>query len=189
LNLDQIHTPEIKEMKDFFKSRTKRHIDLVQKYAQLIADTNSDLIDVVSQASKHDASKYEEPEYTPYLYITWNYKCKDEEKDFKIPDNINDNDATLHHIKHNRHHPEFHDSGDDSLNRNDRDAVPERATDSSKMTDIDIAEMVADWCAMSEEKDNSPKSWADKNVNVRWNFTNKHADLIYKLIDDIWTDA
>lgn len=176
------------EMKEFFDKRTKKHINLVKKYAQKIADTNPDLANVVDQASDHDASKYEEPEYTPYLYITWNYKCKDEGKDFKIPNNIDDNGATLHHIKQNRHHPEFHDadSGVDSLNRNNRDAVPERMTDASGMTNIDIAEMVADWCAMSEERGNSPISWADKNVNKRWSFSNSQSDLIYKLIKDIF---
>lgn len=188
MNLNQIHTPNIKEMKDFFDKRTRKHIDLVKKYAQKIADINPDLSGVVEQASTHDDSKYEEPEHTPYLYITWDYKCKDEGKDFQIPDGIKDNDATLHHIKHNRHHPEFHDegSGESSLNRNNRDEAPERATDAFKMTDIDIAEMVADWCAMSEEKGNSPQSWADKNVNKRWNFNDKQVDLIYKLMDDIW---
>jgi hypothetical protein len=188
MNLNQIHTPNIEEMKNFFDKRTAKHINLVQKYAKKIADTNPKFSKIIEQASKHDSSKYEEPEYTPYLYITWDYKCKDEGKDFKIPDEINDNDATIHHIKHNRHHPEFHDeeSGDDSINRNDRDATPEKATDASKMTDIDIAEMVADWCAMSEEKGNSPKSWADKNINNRWNFSDKQSDLIYKLINDIW---
>lgn len=190
MNLNQIHTPELEEMKKFFDKRTERHIDLVQKYAQKIAETNPNLFEVINQASNHDNSKYEEPEYTPYLYITWDYKCKDEGKNYTIPSHINDNDATLHHIKNNRHHPEFHDeeSGDNSLNRNNRDTIPEKTTDASKMTDIDIAEMVADWCAMSEEKGNNPKSWADRNVNKRWNFNNKQTDLIYKLIDDIWSN-
>lgn len=176
------------EMKTFFNTRTNNHINLVQKYAQKIADTNPELVRVVQQASKHDASKYEDPEHTPYLYITWKYKCADEGKDFEIPKYIDHNGATLHHIKSNRHHPEYHDLGsnDKSLNSENRDDIPERPTDASKMNDVDIAEMVADWSAMSEEKGGSPREWADKNVNKRWNFTGEQKKLIYKLIDDIW---
>ncbi len=40
--------------------------------------------------------------------------------------------------------------------------------------------------AMSEEKGGTPKNWADKNVNVRWKFTDKQKDLIYELIEKIW---
>jgi hypothetical protein len=46
--------------------------------------------------------------------------------------------------------------------------------------------MVADWASVSEERGNSPKSWAKKNVNVRWKFNKKQEDLIYELIDVIW---
>jgi hypothetical protein len=51
------------------------------------------------------------------------------------------------------------------------------------MPNMDIAEMAADWMAMSEEKGTEPKDWADKNVNVRWNFTPKQVDLIYELLE------
>ena len=30
---------------------------------------------------------------------------------------------------------------------------------------------------------NSAKEWADKNVNIRWKFTDKQKDLIYELIE------
>jgi hypothetical protein len=187
MNLNELHI-DTEVMKEFFEKRTERHIELVKKYAQKIADTNLGLVDVVKQASEHDASKYKNPEHEPYLYITWNYKCKDEGKDFTIPSHIKDSDATLHHVQHNRHHPEFHgeESCDKSINRNDRDAAPEKVTDATKMNDIDVAEMVADWCAMSEEKESCPKDWAEKNINKRWNFTDDQVKLIYKLIDDIW---
>ena len=54
------------------------------------------------------------------------------------------------------------------------------------MIDDDIKEMVADWCAMSEEKGNTPKEWADKVVNKRWKFTSEQTKLIYTLIDKCW---
>jgi hypothetical protein len=179
---------DMKNVKDFFNHRTHRHINLVQKYAQRIAELHPELAGVIEQAASHDASKYEDPEYEPYLHITWDYKCKDEGKSYQMPSHIDGNAATLHHIKSNRHHPEYHDegSGEDSLNREDRDAIPDRPTDATGMSDIDIAEMVADWCAMSEEKGGHPKDWAEKNVNVRWKFTDDQSDLIYNLIDSIF---
>jgi len=189
VKLNQMHEPDMETMEKFFDKRTKRHIDLVQKYAQKIVNTNPDLADIVEQASKHDSSKYESPEHEPYVYLTWDYKCKNEGKDYKIPDNIDDNKASTHHVKHNRHHPEFHDeeSGDDCINKDDRGAAPEQVVDGSKMKDIDVAEMVADWCAMSEElEEDTPKTWADNNVNKRWKFTDTQVELIYKLIADIW---
>ena len=67
-----------------------------------------------------------------------------------------------------------------------RDKPPEEMIDATKMPDLDIAEMVADWCAVSEERGNTPKSWADKNVNVRWKFTDEQSDLIYEIIDAVW---
>ena len=48
--------------------------------------------------------------------------------------------------------------------------------------------MVADWSAMSEELGSETKDWADKNVNVRWEFTDEQRDLIYELIDKVEID-
>jgi hypothetical protein len=174
------------ELKTFFNERTERHIARVQKYAKKIADIFPNLSDVIIQAKNHDTSKYEEPEYTPYVHLTWRYKCRDEGGDYEIP--VDHHEATLHHIKNNRHHPEFHDPGvnDKSLNRENRDSIPDRATDGTKMTYIDIAEMVADWMAMSEEKGGNPKDWADSNVNKRWLFSENQVKAIYKIIDKVW---
>jgi len=60
--------------------------------------------------------------------------------------------------------------------------------DAMKMDNLDIAEMVCDWCAMSEERGNTPMQWADKNVNVRWKFTDEQKDLIYDLMNKIWEE-
>lgn len=45
--------------------------------------------------------------------------------------------------------------------------------DGTKMWEVDIAEMIADWLAMSEEKNSDPYEWAKKNINVRWKFTRR----------------
>ena len=54
------------------------------------------------------------------------------------------------------------------------------------MTDVDIAEMVADWMAMSEERGGHPKEWADNNVNKRWEFSRGQCNLIYKIIEKVY---
>ena len=98
------------------------------------------------------------------------------------------NNASNMHVNSNSHHPECHSNQTDNLiNRDDRDRPPEEMVDATKMTDLDIAEMVADWSAMSEEKGtNTPMEWADKNVNIRWKFKKEQKELIYKLMNEIW---
>jgi hypothetical protein len=39
--------------------------------------------------------------------------------------------------------------------------------------------------AVSKERGNTPKSWADKNVNIRWKFNDDQKDLIYELIENV----
>lgn len=173
------------EMQSWFEQRTNRHISLVQKYCKLIAA--SDLIrfkDLIARGREHDRSKLQEPERTPYVHVTWHYKMKDAGKEYKVPDELlgKMNDATLHHVQHNPHHPEYYSGSRDDINRNDRDKPPAVAIDATKMTDLDIAEMVADWLAMGEEKGTKAKAWADKNIGARWKFTPEQTELIYKLI-------
>ena len=182
---------QTEEMRKFYEKRTKKHISLVQKYCKKIYEYDKDRFDgLIERGKVHDQSKYENPEKDPYIYITWDYKCKDGGVKFEIPEKIKDkmNNATNHHVKHNAHHPEYHFDNKDSnlINREDRDKPPVKKIDATKMTDLDIAEMVADWLGMSEEKNSNPKDWADKNVNVRWKFTKKQKNLIYELIKEIW---
>lgn len=178
-----------KEMKDWFDKRTDRHIKLVQKYCEKIADYDDLFKDLIERGKVHDQSKYKDPEIEPYIYVSWDYKCKDDGVDWKPPEGMDErmNKATHHHVTTNPHHPEFHSDKDAELiNKNDRDKPPEEMIDATKMSDLDLSEMVADWCAMSEEKGNTPHSWADKNVNVRWKFTDEQKDLIYELLDAVW---
>ena len=179
-----------KQMEDWYEKRTKAHIERVVKYCNLIADYDDKFSELRERAKIHDDSKFESPEKEPYIYITWRYKCKEEGMDFEDcnpPEDIEDKmfEATLHHIKNNKHHPEYH-TDDVALNKNDRDKPPEKTIDATKMKDVDVAEMCADWFAMSEEKNSNPKGWADMNVDVRWKFTDEHKNLIYELIEEVW---
>jgi len=74
------------DMKEHFEKRTNYHIDLVNKYLDKIADLNLPEIDNnLLKKDSHDKSKFEEPEYTPYLYVNWKNKLKDDGKVYNPP--------------------------------------------------------------------------------------------------------
>jgi hypothetical protein len=177
-----------KDMEDNFESRTRLHISLVQKYCNKIhAYDPVKFKGIVEAGRAHDASKFEEPERIPYIFTTEKYRCKNDGIDFKGPEGVDDfmHSATEHHVKGNMHHPEH---WSEALNKLDRGTNPSGPVDAKNMPTLAIAEMVADSCAMSEELGNSPKDWADKNIGVRWVFTSAQKDLIYSLIEAIWSD-
>jgi len=171
------------EMRDWFDERTMKHINLVQKHAKNIADNFTQFKELVEITKKHDESKLKDPEKTPYIFISWNYHCKDIGQKYDMPSEWLDksHEATLHHVKHNKHHAEYYDDNSD-INKNNRDSKPENMVDATSMPDIYVAEMCADWIAMGEEKGNTAKEWADKNVNIRWKFTDKQTKMIYDII-------
>jgi len=172
------------EMRDWFITRTNSHIDRVKKFAAMIeAYDPKTFKGLVARVEDHDKSKFNEPELTPYIYVTWSYYKKDHGEKYVVEPAINDrmNEATLHHVKNNRHHPEFYDAGAE-INTKQRDKNPDRMTDATKMGDLDLGEMVSDWLAVSEERDTSALDWADKTVNLRWKFTEDQKVLIYKIL-------
>ena len=180
------------EMEDWFNKRTKNHIELVKKYCERIKEYGDGEFDELIERGKvHDNSKFEDPENKPYIYLTWNYKCKADGKKFEYPEGMEDRtiEATEHHIKNknNSHHPECHCNKKTNLiNKENRDKVPEEMIDATKMKDMDLAEMCADWCAVSEERKTYPEDWANKNINKRWKFTKYQEALIYELLGAIW---
>ena len=180
--------PEYQKMKDWFTKRTDRHINSVQKYCKKLEDYDSKRFKgLIERGEEHDQSKFKDPEIDPYIYVTWSYKCKDDGVDWEPPKGMDDkmNEATTYHVLNNSHHPEFH-AGEDSevINEEDRDDPKrDKIIDGTKMPDIDIAEMVADWVSVGNERGNSAKGWADKNINARWKFTKAQENLIYELIE------
>lgn len=189
--IDKIVT---KEMIDYFKYRTGYHLWCVHKWTNRILDLCDSRIDAKAMAEerdKHDEFKWFEPEYTPYLLITWQYKCKRDGVVFHIPEEIKEkmHEATFHHIKNHRHHPEFWDDtvSLECLNKDDRDTPSAgKMVNGTNMPMTYVAAMVADWCAMSEELGGHPKDWAKKNIGIRWQFSDKQTRLIYDLIDRVW---
>lgn len=171
------------EKEQYFEERTAHHIELVQKAAQKIADKFSQFSDLPEKAKEHDVSKYEEPERTPYIDLTWAQKLKNEQgREFDPSPEIQK--ATFHHVKHNSHHPEYHlkDKSEVIIDPKDRDKS-KKCVDASNMPDIDLAEMVADWQAMSEELGtNTAREWYNKQKDVRWHFSEKQNKLIDELL-------
>lgn len=191
LNLSENSGMITKEMADHYKKRTNDHINCVANCIEHLCSKNPEIADeLIKRKNSHDLSKWEEPEYTPYIWLTWRYKCKDDDIELELPNGMEDmiQKATWHHITSNPHHPEYWDDEanfEDNLNHKDRDKPPSKIINSTTMDDTSLAEMVCDWTAVGLERGNTAKSWADKNVNVRWKFTNNQIEKIYKWIDDL----
>lgn len=176
------------EMIEYFHKRTNEHIKRVQKYSTKLAIHYDLLSDLISLVKKHDQSKFKDPEYVPYIFTTWDYKCKRENINFDIPNDIKNKmlKATTNHVLKNPHHPEFWSENRDPINPENRDK-PKELIDATCMPVIYLAEMVADWSAMAEEYNNDgPYEWARDNINIRWKFTDKQIKMIYEFIDFLW---
>ena len=182
----RISSRDNEEMESFFEKRTNNHISLVQKYISKIQELDFVELDsdILEEEKDHDSGKWEEPEYTPYLHTTWKYKMKDEGKEYNPSKDIKEkmDGATFHHITTHKHHPDYWDENitPEALNSKDRDK-PGKEVDATEMPLSYVASMMADWCAMSEEKGTSLKKWIKDNVNVRWKFSPEQVKLINKL--------
>jgi hypothetical protein len=178
------------EMSRHFRLRTESHINLVRKWAACIYGFDRRrFADLIYNVKTHDISKYREPEFTPYVFITWDYRCKAVGEAFEMPDEMRTwaSEATLFHVTNNGHHPEFWSPVKiDLINREDRDQPPAKPVDATCMPDVCIAEMCADWFAMSDEKGGNPLHWAKKNIGIRWAFIEHQTRLIYNLCSEVW---
>ena len=180
-------------MYKFFIERTKKHISLVNLFLNKILeldikDINKEIL--LDESYLHDSDKFADPEFAPYVLLTWRYLLRNTDPTFDYPQEIQDkiNEATLHHITTNKHHPEFWSKQKDSkmLNTENRDEPPEEMIDATDMPLSYVACMTADWLAMAKEKGTNPNDWADKNVNVRWEFTEDQKNLIYALLRELY---
>jgi len=161
-----------KKMKDFYYKRTEKHIGLVVKNMEKLAE-KFDLKpkEMMDRAKAHDKSKYGGVEFEPYVWLTEFHRCKNCGEDFKYPKGVEKyvGRATKHHVEKNRHHPESH-------------------KDINSMSKLDIIEMVCDWTAMSQElgqNGGSARGWADKNVGTKWKFNDENKKFIYQVITDL----
>jgi hypothetical protein len=173
--LERMNNIQIEEL--FFK-RTTEHINRVKLNALTIYRHDPMRFKLLlSQAEKHDTSKFEEPEFTPYIQLSYYYMCKNKGIEYETSSDIKEQiiDAVFHHIKNNKHHPEYYF---DSTKRERHDQI----IDARRMPIISIAEMVCDWKAMSQELDNSVVDFANTVINKKYTFSSEQVILIYELI-------
>lgn len=159
---------EMNQKHKLFFDRTNYHIDLVKKAAAKLVDAYPEYVELLVSTELHDASKFVEPEKTPYIELTWKYKYGTE-VDPRTDDAIHR--ATLHHIKNNPHHPEYHSPDCANITSTNRDKST-KCIDATSMPILDVAEMVCDWVAMSEELGtNTARQWYNKTKDVRWSYS------------------
>ena len=156
-----------KEMIEFFEKRTSDHIKTVQNNIKTIIKNRNDIDknDLLKRLKDHDQSKYSSKERIPYIWLSWWHKEKNAGRKFEYPEGMKEKvkKAAKSHIVINKHHPQAHSSID-------------------KMSDVDIAEMIADWAAMSQELKDDLKAWTDKSVK-RFKFNKEQTKLIYELLE------
>lgn len=165
------------DYKDEFLSRTRKHIELVNKYAMKIG----------KHFPLHDSDKLDEL-FDDYALM--------KKKEVFVGSNISDNpdglteeeqerlnNATLIHITTNQHHPEYWSR--QKLNSFDR-FNPPLALDCTMMQEDALEEMCADWSAMSEEFGNTPFEWLEKTVPERWIFTDSQINYIKNTLHKMW---
>jgi hypothetical protein len=161
------------EQEKYFEDRTNRHMEMVKDNAQKIASALPEFSQLLGIVQYHDKSKFAEPERTPYVAMTWNKKCKNEGVPYQYPDGMKEKieAAIIHHMVSNPHHPEYY-------NKEQANQI----VDATKMPDIAVAEMVADWQAMGEEFGNTAREWFNKMNGKRWKFSPHQEQLIDKLL-------
>jgi hypothetical protein len=190
-----IETPS-NMMKSFHIERTNNHVRDVQRYGRRfeayvrLKKIDFPLDEFLKNLQVHDADKYSEPLLTPYCFITWTYKMKQEGKSFEVSAEMKDkmHEATVLHVKNGKHHSEFWSPDQENLiSKENRDGPIDKLIDSTKMPDLYLAEMVCDWCAVGEERGNSPYEWAKKTIEKRWHFTEAQIKTIYSYLDGVIT--
>lgn len=183
----QFITPE---MEEHYMKRTLSHIEKVQDNGKILLKcfpfNSNDKFEFISIIKNHDASKWEEPERSLYMLISWRYHVEEDKfKELNIPEWLLNEmtKITEYHTKNNKHHPEYWDNSLISgfIDNTDRDKT-DVMVNATEMPDLYILEMICDWCSVSEERGTDPLDWADNNVNKRWKFTNEQVDLIYNSI-------
>jgi hypothetical protein len=127
--------------------------------------------ELLHRAKVHDASKFGAEERIPYVWLTEFHRCRRTGLPFEYPEGIAERvtQAIHHHVKSNRHHPEFH-------------------ADPNDMSDVDLIEMVCDWTAMAQEfgqDGGSARGWADKTIGKRVAFNAEKRQFIYLMIEEL----
>ncbi len=153
----------------FYERRTNEHIDRVRRCLRVMAASTEHTEALSERARVHDASKFSPEERMPYIWLTEYHRCRRTGEPFTYPVGVEDqvHAAIEHHMRENRHHPDYH-------------------ADPNDMSDVDLIEMVCDWTAMAQEFNQgggSARGWADKTIGNRVHFSHDKCQFIYEMID------
>jgi len=165
------------DMINHFTDRTNKHIDLVQKYCKIIDELFPNRFPgLIERGRVHDDSKFSQYELEPYIILTEKYRTKRVDGiDLELPDYVQTemDSAWENHYTVNDHHLNFYAPEVDGFLH--VEAMPDSA----------VAEMIADWLAMSEEFDSSTYDWLNKNMNVKWSVSHHIENLIFEILDKV----
>ena len=157
------------QMVAFYEQRTNEHIARVRKCLLLMATATEYGEELTERAKAHDASKFGPEERLPYIWLTEFHRCRRSREPFTYPPGMEARvrGAIDHHMKNNRHHPDFH-------------------VDPNDMTEVDLIEMVCDWTAMAQEfgqDGGSARGWADRTIGRRIHLNDARRRFVYEMID------
>lgn len=155
-----------------FDERTHAHIDRVNKYAKKIN----------KEYPHHDEDKFNE------LYDGYSLMSKNKEDITKEEQAMID-DATFKHVINNEHHCEHWVDSKDIEGFSRDNPTPNGCLDCSKMPNDALEEMCCDWCAMSEEFNNTPFEWYEKNKDTRWHFNEEQDKFILNTLHRLWNES
>lgn len=153
------------EMLRFFFDRTDKHVKRVAVNLERLAESFPELDrdECMERGESHDETKYQAPLLVPYIWLSWWYE--NDKDDLIYPEGMKERvcAACERHVTTETHHPE--------------------ALGESSMELEDLAEMVADWHAMTQELGGSTFAWADKNIGSKWKFDDEQVGWIYSFIE------
>ena len=157
------------KMIEFYERRTRKHIERVRRCLSVMATVTEHGEELLQRGDAHDASKFGPEERLPYIWLTEFHRCRQMGEPFTYPPGMEQRvrAAIDHHMKSNRHHPDFHE-------------------DPNQMTDVDLIEMVCDWTAMSQEFNQdggSARGWAAKTIGTRVHFDEQKTQFVYAMIE------
>lgn len=157
------------DMVAFYERRTREHIERVARCLRLLAEATSCGEELLARAREHDASKFGPEERVPYIWLTEYHRRRRTGSPLEYPPGVAEQveRAVQHHLRVNRHHPEFHG-------------------DPNEMTEVDLMEMVCDWTAMAQEfgqDGGSARGWADKTIGTRVMLNAEKRRFVYEVID------
>lgn len=174
----------------------QKHRKLVSKYLEKFAlsklgeELGFSYSDAEDLAYTHDKDKLENKElFDQYKYISYLYYCKKHDLECEIEYTKEMDDATQDHIINNKHHAEYWDKNYRPVEVTDfknRDSTTINSVSGKNMPDESIIEMVCDWKAVGDSRNNKAIEWADKvKKNKRYVFTDDQWDFIYEILDVI----